>query len=103
MRKHYQELGKHCNKEDTNNVANMTGKINKTSTWIVDIGAIEHMTSDCNLLDGDIDSDGEPLVLFPMVIIFQKKGEGTTVLPNGVKIAKVLYIPQFDCNLLSVS
>lgn len=81
----------------------MAGKIDKTCTQIVDTGVTEHMTRDYNLLEGDIYDDGEPPVIISNGDQILLKRKGNYILPNGVKIAKVLYIPMFNCTLLSVS
>ncbi|KAJ9558209.1 hypothetical protein OSB04_012823 [Centaurea solstitialis] len=83
----YQKLVRHFSNEESNatdttaSTANMAG--NKSETC-----------------DG---AYGETPVRIPNGDYILVKGKGTSTLPNGIKIAKVLYIPKFKCNLLSVS
>lgn len=58
---------------------------------------------DYDLLEGDIYDDGEPMVIIPNGDYISVKGKGNSFLPHGVKIAKFLYIPKYNCNLLSIS
>ncbi|KAI3759425.1 hypothetical protein L6452_07232 [Arctium lappa] len=105
----YQRLIKHFSNERNNttdgmtSTANMAGNIDKDETWIVDTGATKHMTGNDILLEDKVGSNGETPVVIPNGDYIPVKGRGSSMLPNGIKIAKVLYIPKFKCNLLSVS
>lgn len=93
--------------QSTKPSVNMAGKtlagINSfNSPWIIDTGATEHITCDQNELQERFLSN-EQSVKFPNGTSVPVKGIGTVNLPNGLKINEVLYVPDFHCNLLSVS
>ncbi|CAH9057572.1 unnamed protein product [Cuscuta epithymum] len=71
-------------------------------SWIIDSGAIEHITcSDNNLFD--INHTLEPPVRIPNGDLISVHAVGDLYLPNGLRLKRVLYIPKFQCNLLSAS
>lgn len=81
----------------------MAGKTNYNENWVIDSGASEHITCDESLLiDKQNYEDGMPVII-PNGDIIPMKEIGTSMLPNGLRINRVLHIPEFKCNLLSVS
>lgn len=84
-------------------MANMAGKIHTSKSWVFDTGAMEHMIRNHHLLEDKINCNNEALVVIPNDDYVPVEGKGISTLPNGIKIAKVLYIPKFNYNLLSVS
>lgn len=86
---------------------NMAGKtlvgINSFNRpWIIDTGATEHITCDQSKLQERFLADQQP-VKIPNGTSVPVKGLGSVDLPNGLKINNVLYVPDFHCNILSVS
>nr|KYP53520.1 hypothetical protein KK1_024658 [Cajanus cajan] len=90
----------------------MAGKIIFIKPWVIDSGAIEHITCDSALLIEERFTNQQPVKIpngqnIPVKSIgiaeLPVKSIGITELPNGVKVNNVLNIPDFKCNLLSVS
>ncbi|KAM0025673.1 hypothetical protein Hdeb2414_s0021g00577311 [Helianthus debilis subsp. tardiflorus] len=71
--------------------------------WIVDSGAIEHITNQVDLLDNKRRNSFETPVIIPNGDNVPVEGRGDYVLPGGAEVKEVLYVPKFNCNLLSVS
>lgn len=70
--------------------------------WVIDSGAIEHITCNENLLQEKFTSNLYP-VRIPNGMNVPIKGLGNVVLDNGMKLHNIMHIPDFQCNLLSVS
>nr|KYP53677.1 Retrovirus-related Pol polyprotein from transposon TNT 1-94 [Cajanus cajan] len=81
---------------------NMASKIIFTKPWVIDSGATAHITCDSALLIEERFTNQQP-VKIPNGQNILVKSIGITELPNGVKVNNVLNIPDFKCNLLSVS
>ncbi|KAJ0494159.1 hypothetical protein HanIR_Chr12g0594261 [Helianthus annuus] len=79
------------------------GKVNREDKWIVDSGASEHITHRKEWLDNQAKASNEMPVAIPNGSLIPVEGNGTCILPNGLKIKNVLHVPKFTCNLLSVS
>ncbi|KAF5784023.1 putative RNA-directed DNA polymerase [Helianthus annuus] len=89
--------------EITQPLANMAGRLDDGSKWIVDSGCTEHITPILDSFHGNIETTRELPVTIPNGDSIPVKGKGSCTLSNGIKISDVLYIPEFTCNLLSVS
>lgn len=85
-----------------NTSSHMSGKSLTDNSWIVDTGASEHMTGDNHLLENTVTFDYEAPVTIPNGALVPVEGKGNYKLPNGLNLRKVLYVPNFNCNLLSV-
>ncbi|CAH9128545.1 unnamed protein product [Cuscuta epithymum] len=86
-----------------------TAQVNTTCTsshvcpWIIDSGATERITcSDINLFN-IVSHVAESSVKIPNGESIPVHAVGSLYLPNGIRLERVLYIPKFQCNLLSVS
>ncbi|CAH9112219.1 unnamed protein product [Cuscuta epithymum] len=82
---------------------NMAYTLPHARPWIIDSGATEHITcSDINLFD-IMNHIPQPPVRIPNGESIPVHAVGSLYLPNGLHLKRVLYIPQFQCNLISVS
>ncbi|CAH9113207.1 unnamed protein product, partial [Cuscuta epithymum] len=81
----------------------MEGRLPYTSTWIIDSGASEHITCDDKNLFNILIQPSQPAVQIPNGEFVPVSAVGSIYLPNGLYLRRVLYVPQFRCNLLSVS
>lgn len=70
--------------------------------WVKDSGAIEHNTCDASLLK-EISMSWQQSVHIPNGTSVPVNGFGKISLSNGMQLYKVLHIPDFKCNLISVS
>ncbi|MFS7957032.1 putative RNA-directed DNA polymerase [Helianthus anomalus] len=104
----YQVLLKHfadnenSTMDSTPRTANMAGKSNHTDDWIIDSGATEHITHEIKTLKIKTGSEGEEPVTIPNGDAIPVKGRGDCTLKEGLELKDVLYVPSFNCNLLSV-
>ncbi|XP_019418536.1 PREDICTED: uncharacterized protein LOC109329316 [Lupinus angustifolius] len=74
----------------------------KPSPWILDSGASNHITSDLQHLCNVTDVSGCPVGLLNGHTAISTK-EGKVKLSDNLNIEHVLYVPQFKCNLISIS
>ncbi|KAJ0800174.1 putative RNA-directed DNA polymerase [Helianthus annuus] len=81
----------------------MASKTDEEGEWIIDSGCTEYITHLQNILINEKAAPFEGPVLIPNGESIPVKGKGEYVLPGGAKVKNVLYIPDFKCNLLSVS
>ena len=81
----------------------MAGKFDEGNDWVVDSGCTEHITHILDSLHNNVEPSHELPVTIPNGDSIPVKGKGTCTLPNGSEIRDVLYVPDFTCNLLSVS
>ncbi|CAH9134708.1 unnamed protein product, partial [Cuscuta epithymum] len=82
---------------------NMAGVLSHTCSWIINSGATEHITcSDRNLID-ILTTPSESSVKIPNGESVPVHAIGSLYLPNGLYLRRVLYIPKFQCSLLSAS
>nr|GMD22766.1 Integrase, catalytic core [Ipomoea batatas] len=81
---------------------NMAGKINGKNLWVIDSGATDHIFCDDSLLNNVESKYGEFPVTIPNGDKVAVSSIGGTKLPNGMQISRVLNIPDFQCNLVSV-
>nr|KAJ0198832.1 hypothetical protein LSAT_V11C600314720 [Lactuca sativa] len=80
----------------------MAYKENIECDWIIDWGCIEYITHLSHILDNKKATSLEELVIAAGDSILVK-GKGDHTLLGGAKVKGVLYIPDFNCNLLYVS
>ncbi|CAH9110065.1 unnamed protein product [Cuscuta epithymum] len=72
-------------------------------SWIIDSGASEHITCDDNDMFNIFAHPPEPAVRIPNGDSIPVSAVGSLYLSNGFYLRRVLYVPQFKCNLLSAS
>lgn len=82
--------------------ANMAGTFGSINPWVIDSGATEHIACDKDLLESLRNIDLGPPVKIPDGTSVPVKSVGSARLLNGIKLERVLYIPEFKCNLVSV-
>ncbi|CAL1354234.1 unnamed protein product [Linum trigynum] len=81
----------------------MAGNNPEPYDWIIDSGCNEHIVRDLSWLE-TVDATGQfPPVRIPNGASIPVTGVGTLNLNGSVKLDRVLHVPQFRCNLLSVS
>nr|KAJ0188860.1 hypothetical protein LSAT_V11C900465450 [Lactuca sativa] len=83
-------------------MANMAGRNDIFDGWIVDSGATEHMTHRLDFLFNKIQNSKNSPVVIPSGDKVSVMGEGEHTFPGGVNIKGVLFVPNFNYNLLSV-
>lgn len=83
-------------------VANLTGKQEDDDEWVVDSGATEHITYNLNCLYNRTEAMFEAPVTIANRIKVLVKGKGECTLTGGTKTKDVLYVLDFNCNLLCV-
>ncbi|MFS7948515.1 putative RNA-directed DNA polymerase [Helianthus anomalus] len=88
---------------NTQPIANMAGNFNEEGDWIVDTGATEYMTHIREALENLSIHENEVPVTIPNGDYVPVKGRGELSLKGGIRIKNVPFIPNFKCNLLSVS
>lgn len=95
----WQALVEMLNNHKGNANERMTGK---WSTWIIDIEASNHMTWNLDNLHGLRDVKD-----VQWGYQTEKKAtttkEGIAILVGGLKLENVIYVPRFNCSLISVS
>ncbi|KAJ0878386.1 putative RNA-directed DNA polymerase [Helianthus annuus] len=84
-------------------MSNMGAGLDDDGNWIVDLGCTEHITHLLNLFHGNLKTTHELPVKIPNGDSVPVKGKGPSTLPSGTEIRDVLYVPDFTCNLFSVS
>ncbi|GJS33269.1 hypothetical protein Tco_0531651 [Tanacetum coccineum] len=103
----YQLFLKHIsgtgNSEGTKPVANMAHKEDEECEWNFDSGCTEYITYLSDILVNKKATHFEAPVVIPNGDSIPFKGKGDYILPGGTKVNEVLYVPDFKCNLLSVS
>ncbi|XP_074291346.1 uncharacterized protein LOC141618136 [Silene latifolia] len=95
----YVNNAKGSSSSSTNN--RMTGKINITLLWLLDSGATHHMTGSCELLS-DIHKIAPCMVTLPNGKMSKATKEGKVALGGSLVLNNVLFVPDFNCNLISV-
>ncbi|CAH9074692.1 unnamed protein product, partial [Cuscuta europaea] len=81
----------------------MTNLLSFFRPWIIDSGASEHITCENTNLVNVSSSISEQEVRIPNGDLIPVHAVGSLYLPNGLYLRRVLYIPKFQCNLLSAS
>lgn len=95
----WQRLVDILNKPEINE--KMTGKI-RSASWIIDIGASNHLTGNLNEMHEVCDIVACSVGL-PDGKRTNATKEGTVLLEGGLKLTNVLYIPKLSCSLIYVS
>lgn len=72
------------------------------SPEVIDSGANKHITCDKRLLKEICTSFHQPIFI-PNGMNVPVEGSRKAQLPNGMNLNNALYIPNFKCNLISVS
>nr|XP_017256491.1 PREDICTED: uncharacterized protein LOC108226048 [Daucus carota subsp. sativus] len=75
---------------------------NKNSQWIMDSGASDHMTSSLEHLINVVPVDTVSTITLPTGDVTVITHVGDLVLSSGLKLNRVLYVPQFQHNFLSI-
>ncbi|GJW12102.1 hypothetical protein Tco_1577929 [Tanacetum coccineum] len=91
------------NSEGTKPVANMAHKEDEECEWNFDSGCTEYITYLSDILVNKKTTHFEAPVVIPNGDSTPVKRKGDYILPGGTKVNGVLYVPDFKCNLLSVS
>ncbi|GJW67745.1 pentatricopeptide repeat-containing protein [Tanacetum coccineum] len=89
------------NSEGTKPVANMTHKEEEEGEWIFDSGCTEYITYLSDIHVNKKTTHFEAFVVIPNGDSIPVKGKRDYILPGGTKVNGVLYVPDFQCNLLS--
>ncbi|CAL1405238.1 unnamed protein product [Linum trigynum] len=89
--------------QNTESQVHMAGKFSDSSEWVIDSGCNEYITNDEKLLENSGAVQGYLPVSIPNGDKVAVKRVGDVSLSNGMKLSRVLSIPLFKCNLLSVS
>nr|GEU92583.1 hypothetical protein [Tanacetum cinerariifolium] len=101
----YHSFFKHFAQNDVKDgsvrMANMEGKRGWDNDWAVDSGSTEHITHDEIILNNKIVCSNEEPVVIPNGDAIHVKGKGECTLEGESKLKGVLYIPEYNCNLLS--
>lgn len=71
-----------------------------SNAWIIDTGAINHMTYDAKLFD-ELSSNPRDLTT-ANVLLSPVTGEGTIHLTHSLSLSRALWIPNIHCNLLYI-
>lgn len=74
----------------------------KIDEWIIDSGASDHMTASLENLINVKRIPANYTINLPTGDTAVITHIGDVILPNGLKLANVLYVPQFHHNLLSI-
>nr|GEV07975.1 hypothetical protein [Tanacetum cinerariifolium] len=103
----YQYFLKHfsgtSNSEGTKPVANMAHKEDEEGQWIFDSGCIEYITYLSNIRVNKKVTHSETPIVIPNEDSTPVKGKEDYILLGRTKVIGVLCVPEFKCNLLSVS
>ncbi|CAL1389558.1 unnamed protein product [Linum trigynum] len=85
-------------------VSNMAGTFSGNSTnWVIDSGCTEHIVNHDSFLDAELDSSPTLQVRIPNGTGVKVKSIRTSRLSSDLCLRRVLHVPDFQCNLLSVS
>ncbi|KAI3723909.1 hypothetical protein L2E82_35671 [Cichorium intybus] len=92
------------NTKKSNPTANMTGKTtNPNDSWVIDSGASDHITYREDWLKDPTNNVDFTSVTIPNGKAVAVKKVGNIGLSEGINLKDVLSVPEFKCNLLSVS
>ncbi|CAH9103441.1 unnamed protein product [Cuscuta europaea] len=101
MKTELQDQGQSSSSSDVQ--INMAGIFLQGHPWIIDSGASEHITrNNYDLIDVQTHTS-IPSVKIPNGDSTSVQAMGSLRLSNGFHLQRVLYIPKFHCNLLSVN
>ncbi|XP_071728760.1 uncharacterized protein [Rutidosis leptorrhynchoides] len=82
--------------------ANMTSIIDTLNSWIIDSGASDHITNREEWLDNVISHKTIGPVIIPNGNSVPVERIGNVKLTDGISLKRVLNVPEFKCNLLTV-
>ena len=85
-----------------NGKASIFSATSKNRTWIIDIGASDHMTRDSSQLKSVLPSS-QSVISTANGSTSPITGEGSVILSNTITLDTVLVVPSLEYNLLSVS
>lgn len=74
----------------------------KSSRWIMDSGASDHMVSSLEKIVNVVPAEIGSTIYLPTGDAAAITHIGDMILSNGLKLTKVLYVPQFKHNLMSI-
>lgn len=92
-------VGVFCNPQTQIN--HLNGEFDNTS-WIIGIGASNHVTGNISFLTDIRDVNAFPIGLPDGQSVVATK-QGTVKLMNKISFNNVFYVPKLHCNLISVS
>ena len=79
----------------------MSGRTEKFNPWIIDLGAIDHMTGCVSLFSTYTPGSGHIKFKIAYRSLATVVGAGTIILGPHIILFNVLYVPKLSCNLLS--
>lgn len=82
--------------------AHVFSATSKNSTWIIDTGASDHMTSDCGHLQS-ISPSSQTIISTANGSTSPITCVGSVILSENITLDNVIVVPSLECNLLSVS
>ncbi|GAA0141525.1 hypothetical protein LIER_02651 [Lithospermum erythrorhizon] len=85
-------------------IGNLPGSVSGTSpprAWIIDTGASHHVTGNYSSLS-HLTTVAQCSIGLPNGHLAMATMEGRVLLPGGLVLHRVLYVPNFYCNFLSV-
>ncbi|KAL5846693.1 hypothetical protein ACOSQ3_010217 [Xanthoceras sorbifolium] len=74
-----------------------------SGTWIVDSGTTDHMTGDARVFSTFEPCQGNYNVKIADGSLSKVTGYGSVIISKTLTLQSVLYVPNLDCNLLSIS
>lgn len=75
----------------------------KIESWIIDSGASDHMTGDLTLFSSYSPCPYNYTVRIADGTHSKVMGKGSVIISPHITLESVLYVPELDCNLLSIS
>ena len=72
-------------------------------SWIVDSGASDHMTGDLSVFHDDVPNFDNYTIRIADGTLSKVVGIGTVIISKDITLNSILFVPNLDCNLLSVS
>ena len=73
-----------------------------SNTWIIDIGASDHMTYDATFFDELSSNTRDPYITSANGLPSPITGKGTISLTPTLSLSRALLVPTIYCNLLSI-
>nr|CAD1840715.1 unnamed protein product [Ananas comosus var. bracteatus] len=90
-------------KSGISNSAYSSSVLTRTSDWIIDTGATDHMTCDRSKFTNLSSNNSKPVIANANGISSPVTGVGTVLISPSLSVSNVLFVPSLNCNLLSVS
>eukprot|EP00261_Vitis_vinifera_P039416 XP_019080659.1 PREDICTED: uncharacterized protein LOC104881375 isoform X1 [Vitis vinifera] len=75
----------------------------KSTPWIIDSGASDHMTNSSNMFGSYLPCPGNKKVRIADGNFSPIAGKGLIKISEGIDLKSVLHVPKLTCNLLSIS